>query len=142
METDGAWARTLTPTPIGLVAAGSAGEMLGGAWVSTDGLAWSPLGDPVEGAYLTGVYATDQGFLFSGATQAGTLATGIEARAAIWLDNPRLTFVRFSFLGRRSQGNQRRLLHPVRPNAKEPPLHRPVCHPVQPTTRELGFVRF
>ena len=85
METDGAWPRTLTPTPIGLVAAGNGGEMLGGAWISTDGLAWSPLGEPVEGAYFTGVRATDGGLLFSGATQGGTLETGIEAHAAIWL---------------------------------------------------------
>ena len=85
METDGAWPRTLTPTPLGLVAAGSAGEQLGGAWLSTDGLDWSPLGEPVEGAYLTGVHAADEGILFSGATQAGTLETGIEAHAAIWL---------------------------------------------------------
>lgn len=85
METDGAWPRTLTPTPIGLVAAGSGGEQLGGAWVSTDGLSWSPLGKPVEGAYFTGVHATDEGILFSGATQGGTFETGIEAYAAIWL---------------------------------------------------------
>ena len=85
LETDGAWPRTLTQTPIGLVAAGSGGEMLGGAWVSTDGLAWTPLGEPVEGAYLTGVHATDEGILFSGATQSGSFETGIEAYAAIWL---------------------------------------------------------
>ena len=85
METDGAWPRTLASTPIGLVAAGSAGEMLGGAWVSTDGLAWSPLGEPVEGAFFTGIHATDEGILFGGATQAGTFETGIEAHAAIWL---------------------------------------------------------
>jgi hypothetical protein len=82
---DGAWPRTLTATPMGLVAAGSAGEMLGGAWVSTDGLAWTPLGEPVDGAYLTGVFATEDGILFSGATQAGTLETGIQAHAAVWL---------------------------------------------------------
>ena len=85
LETDGAWPRTLTVTPIGLVAAGTAGDMMGGAWVSTDGLAWTPLGEPVEGAYLTGVHATDEGILFSGATQGGDFETGIEAFAAIWL---------------------------------------------------------
>jgi hypothetical protein len=85
METDGAWPRTLASTPIGLVAAGSGGEMLGGAWVSTDGLAWSPLGEPVEGAFFTGILATDDGLLFGGATQAGTFETGIQAHAAIWL---------------------------------------------------------
>lgn len=85
LETDGAWPRTLTNTPIGLVAAGTAGDMMGGAWVSPDGLAWSHLGELVEGAYFTGVAATDDGLLFSGATQAGTLETGIQAHAAIWL---------------------------------------------------------
>ena len=81
----GAWARSLALTPIGLVAAGSGGEMNGAAWVSTDGVAWSPLGEPVEGAFLTGIHPTDDGILFSGATQAGTLETGIQAHAAIWI---------------------------------------------------------
>lgn len=80
-----AWPRVLATTPIGLVAAGSAGEHLGGAWVSADGLAWSPLGDPVEGAYLAAIHATADGILVGGATQAGTIETGIEAEAAIWL---------------------------------------------------------
>jgi hypothetical protein len=84
-DTDGAWARTLTPTPLGLVAAGSGGEMLGAAWVSTDGLDWSPLGESIDGAYVTGAFATDDAVLLGGATQAGTLETGIEAHAAIWL---------------------------------------------------------
>jgi hypothetical protein len=81
----GAWARSLALTPIGLVAAGSGGEMNGAAWVSTDGVAWSPLGEPVDGAFHTGIHPTDDGILFSGATQAGTLETGIQAHAAIWL---------------------------------------------------------
>jgi hypothetical protein len=59
--------------------------MNGAAWVSTDGMTWSPLGEPVEGAFLTGIHPTDDGILFSGATQAGTLETGIQAHAAIWL---------------------------------------------------------
>jgi hypothetical protein len=82
---DGAWARTLAPTPIGLVAAGSGGEMRGAAWLSTDGVTWTPLGEPIEGAFLTGTHPTDEGILFSGATQAGTIETGIQAHAAIWL---------------------------------------------------------
>jgi hypothetical protein len=82
---DGAWARSLALTPIGLVAAGSGGELRGVAWVSTDGFTWSPLGEPIEGAFLTGIHPTDDGILFSGATQAGTLATGIQAHAAIWI---------------------------------------------------------
>lgn len=80
-----AWARNLTSTPIGLVAAGSGGEQLGASWVSTDGRAWSPLGEPIDGAFITGIHPTDEGILFTGATQAGTLETGIQAHAAIWL---------------------------------------------------------
>ena len=82
---EGAWARNLGSTPIGLVAAGSGGEMRGAAWASTDGLTWSPLGDPIEGAFITGIHPTGDAILFSGATQAGTLETGIQAHAAIWL---------------------------------------------------------
>jgi len=33
-------------------------------------------------------------------------------------------------------------LHPVRLKAKEPRLHRPLCHPVQPTTCELASLGF
>jgi hypothetical protein len=34
---------------------------------------------------FTGIHATDDGILLSGATQAGTFETGIEAHAATWL---------------------------------------------------------
>jgi len=82
---EGAWARNLASTPIGLVAVGSGGEMRGAVWVSTDGQTWSPLGEPIEGAFINGIHPTSEGILFSGATQAGTLETGIQAHAAIWL---------------------------------------------------------
>jgi hypothetical protein len=81
----GAYARSLVLTPAGLVAAGGDGDMQGRAWFSTDGIAWAPLGDPVEGAYFGAAYGTEDGLLFIGATQAGTLETGIQSHAAIWL---------------------------------------------------------
>jgi hypothetical protein len=48
-------------------------------------VAWSPLGEPLEGAFFAGAHAAADGLLFIGATQAGTLETGIQSHAAIWL---------------------------------------------------------
>jgi hypothetical protein len=79
-----AFARTFAVSPIGLIAVGGDDEMQARAWLSTDGTSWEPLGDPVPGAYFTGAYPMDEALLLAGATQAGTLETGIEARAAVW----------------------------------------------------------
>lgn len=79
-----AFARSVTLTPLGLVAAGGDDEQQGRAWVSTDGVTWHPLGDPVAGAYFQRAFPTEDGLLFTGATQSGTLESGIDARASIW----------------------------------------------------------
>ena len=78
------YARTITRTPAGLVATGTAGEMHAGAWLSTDGRTWQPFGDPVPNAFFHTAYATDDGLLALGATQDGTLETGIQAHAMLW----------------------------------------------------------
>ncbi len=78
------YARTITRTPAGLVATGTAGDMHAGAWFSTDGRTWQPFGDPVPNAFFHTAYATDDGLLALGATQEGTLETGIEAHAMMW----------------------------------------------------------
>jgi hypothetical protein len=77
-------ARSLVPTPAGLLALGGGDDMGGRAWVSADGRAWQPLGDPIEGAYLAAALPLADGLLVAGATQSGTLETGIDAYAAIW----------------------------------------------------------
>lgn len=81
---DGAYARSLAVTPAGLVAVGGNDTMEGLAWISTDGRSWEPFGDPVPNAFFTGAYATDDGLLVTGATQSGTLETGIESHGMIW----------------------------------------------------------
>lgn len=76
--------RSLVDTPIGLVAVGAVG-MDAAAWRSTDeGATWRPFGEPVPEAYFDDALATDVGLVPFGATQTGTLETGIDARAAIW----------------------------------------------------------
>ena len=56
------------------------------AWISGDGRSWVPLGDPVPEAYFNDAFVTDDGtLLVIGATQQGTLETGIEARAMVWV---------------------------------------------------------
>ena len=81
---DGAYARSLAVTPAGLVAVGGNDAMEGMAWVSTDGRTWEPFGVPVPNAFFTSAYATDDGLLLTGATQSGTLETGIESHAMVW----------------------------------------------------------
>ncbi|HEX7171212.1 MAG TPA: sialidase family protein [Candidatus Limnocylindria bacterium] len=81
----GAYARSLVLTPAGVVGVGGDDELRGRAWISTDGVAWAPLGDPLEGAFFASAFANDDGLLLAGATQAGTLATGIQAHAAVWI---------------------------------------------------------
>jgi hypothetical protein len=80
-----AFARTIALSPIGLIAVGGDDEMQARAWLSTDGTTWEPLGDPVAGAYFTGAFPIDDALLLAGGTQAGTLETGIEAHAAVWV---------------------------------------------------------
>ena len=81
---DGSYARSVAITPTGLVAVGGNDAMEGLAWFSTDGRSWEPLGDPVPNAFFTGAVSTDTGLLLTGATQLGTLETGIEAHAMVW----------------------------------------------------------
>ena len=85
-EMDGAYARAVALTPAGLVAlGGSTTAMEGMAWISADGRSWQPWGIPVPNAFFNGAHAADDGLvLLTGATQAGTLETGIEAYAMIW----------------------------------------------------------
>ena len=84
-----AFARTLALTPMGLIAVGGDDEMQARAWWSADATSWQPLGDPVAGAYFAGAFPIDDSLLFAGGTQAGTLETGIEAYAAVWVATPR-----------------------------------------------------
>jgi hypothetical protein len=81
----GAYARSLTVTDAGLLASGGGEDMHGRAWLSTDGVAWTALGDPLEGTFFTGAFATADGVLLTGGTQAGTLETGIQAHAGVWV---------------------------------------------------------
>ena len=81
---DGSYARSVALTPAGLVAVGGNDAMEGMAWISTDGRSWEPLGEPVPNAFFTGGVFTDAGLLLTGATQSGTLETGIESHAMIW----------------------------------------------------------
>ena len=81
---DGSYARSVAVTPTGLVAVGGGDAMEGMAWFSTDGRSWEPFGDPVPNAFFTGAVSTDGGLFLTGATQSGTLETGIKAHAMIW----------------------------------------------------------
>jgi hypothetical protein len=81
----GAFARTLVVSPMGLIAVGGDDEMQGRAWWSADGTSWEPMGDPLTGAYFTGAFPIDDALFLAGATQAGTVETGIEAHAAVWM---------------------------------------------------------
>ena len=82
---DGVYARSLALTPAGLVAVGGGDDMQGRAWLSADGSEWAPLGEPVPESFFTSAFATEDGLLVTGATQTGTLETGIDARAGVWL---------------------------------------------------------
>jgi hypothetical protein len=84
LDMAGGFARTLTSTPAGLLAVGSGGDMAGAAWLSTDGRSWEPFGELLPGAYFQSAHVTDDGLLMAGATQAGTLETGVQAHAMIW----------------------------------------------------------
>jgi hypothetical protein len=84
-DMDGGYARRLTTTPWGIVAVGGR-DMDGMAWISADaGRSWTQLGDAIPGAYLVDAFATDGGTLIvTGATQEGTVETGITGTAALW----------------------------------------------------------
>ena len=84
-SSDGAYARSLVLTPAGVIGVGGDDEMQGRAWFSANGVAWAPLGEPLEGAFFAAAHATADGLLFIGATQAGTLETGIQSHAASWV---------------------------------------------------------
>ena len=82
--TGGAYARGLARIPGGLVAVGGGGSMQGMAWFSPDGRSWQPLGDPVPNAFFNAAHAIGDEVLLTGATQDGTLETGIQAHAMVW----------------------------------------------------------
>jgi hypothetical protein len=75
--------RALVVTPFGLVALGGRG-MDGEAWISRDGLSWAPFGERVPNAHFTSAYLSGEALIVTGATQEGTLETGIDTRAMIW----------------------------------------------------------
>jgi hypothetical protein len=81
---DGGFARTLAVLDDGLVALGGGEDMAARAWFSADGRSWMPIGDPLAEAFFQSATATETGLLVAGATQTGTLQTGIEAHAGIW----------------------------------------------------------
>jgi hypothetical protein len=58
--------------------------MAGTAWISQDGIGWAPFGDPLPGTYFHSGVVHGGALLAFGATQAGTVETGIEAHAMIW----------------------------------------------------------
>ena len=78
-------ARTLTAIDGGLVAVGGGDDMAARAWFTSDGRSWALINAPVPEAYFTSATATDAGLLVAGATQTGTLETGIETHAGVWL---------------------------------------------------------
>jgi hypothetical protein len=82
--TDGGWARSLTITPAGVVAGGGGEDMAARSWLFPDAHTVEPLADPLPGAYFHALHPTDETLLAMGATQAGTLETGIQAHATIW----------------------------------------------------------
>jgi hypothetical protein len=82
---DDAAARALTRIDGGLVAVGGGSDAAARAWFGADGRSWTLIGDPLPEAYFTSAFETDGGLLVTGATQTGTLETGIETRAGIWL---------------------------------------------------------
>ena len=84
---DGAYARSLAATPDGLVAVGGGGDMRGRAWHSIDGTTWAPLGEPMPESFFTSAMAVEGGVLVTGATQTGSVETGIDSRAGIWLSS-------------------------------------------------------
>jgi hypothetical protein len=85
---DGTFARTVARTPDGLLAVGGTDAMEGVAWASTDGRSWQPYGEPLPGAFFQSAYATDGGLIVTGATQSGSLETGVEAHAMVWTTAP------------------------------------------------------
>jgi hypothetical protein len=76
--------RSVVAVPFGHLAIG-ASDAGATVWLSTDdGATWAPFGDPVPDAYFISAFPTDDGLVISGATQTGTVETGIDARAMIW----------------------------------------------------------
>ena len=83
-DMEDAAARTLTAIDGGIIAVGGGEDMAGRAWFSTDGHAWSPIGEPQAEAYFQS-RAPDRCGPARGRSHAdGTFETGIEAHAQIW----------------------------------------------------------
>ena len=77
--------RNVVVTPIGHVAVGAIGTDAA-AWRSTDdGATWAAYGNPVPEAYFHNAFVSDGDLLLLGVTQTGTVETGIDSRAMIWL---------------------------------------------------------
>lgn len=81
---EGAYPRNVIETPRGLVALGGGEAMAGSAWISPDGIGWESFGEPLPGTYFHSGFVHDGVLLAFGATQAGTVETGMEAHAMIW----------------------------------------------------------
>jgi hypothetical protein len=79
--------RNLVVTPAGIVALGGRGTD-GAAWASPDGRSWDALGEVVPNAFFNAAFVRDGTLLVGGATQEGTLETGIDVYAKIWTASP------------------------------------------------------
>lgn len=79
----GATARKLVATGSGLVALGAYATD-GAAWISADGHRWEPIGDLVPNAFFNAAFVEGDTLVVSGATQEGTIETGIDVFAMIW----------------------------------------------------------
>ena len=79
-----AYPRNLVHASNGVVAVGGGQRMAGTAWFSADGIGWEAFGDPLPGTYFHSGVVHEGALLAFGATQAGTLETGIQAHAMIW----------------------------------------------------------
>jgi hypothetical protein len=84
-DMDGAYARSVIAVEDGFVAVGGGADAAARAWWSADGASWNPLGEPIRGAYFSNVLAVDEGWIASGATQSGTLESGIRSAAGVWV---------------------------------------------------------
>ena len=81
---DSVYAGSLALTPAGLVAMGGGDDMQGRAWLFRDGSEWAPLGEPVPESSSHRPFPPRKP-LRHRRRQTGTLETGIDARAGVWL---------------------------------------------------------
>ena len=82
----GAVARTVSSLSGGLVAVGGSETMEALAWFSADGRSWEQIdGSATPNAYFPAAVSVDGSMLIAGATQEGTMETGIKSHAQIWI---------------------------------------------------------